>query len=60
MKKPKQNSIPCNGEEQQKNPQETKATPKPDGKGKLDLMFKFQDIFSLLILAYDFWISEYC
>lgn len=38
----------------------TKATLKPDGKGKLDLMFNFQDIFTLLILAYDFWISECC
>lgn len=27
----------------------TKATLKPDGKGKLDLIFKFQDIFTLLI-----------
>lgn len=38
----------------------TKATFKPDGKGKLDLMFKFQDIFTVLILAYGFWISECC
>lgn len=38
----------------------TKATLKPDGKEKLDLIFKFQDIFILLILAYDFWISECC
>lgn len=32
----------------------TKTTPRPDGKGKLGLMFKFQDIFTPLILDCDF------
>lgn len=40
----------------------SKATPKPGGKGKLDLIFKFQDIFTPPILAWiqKFWISECC
>lgn len=53
MKKTKNNSVPRDCKEQQQN-FNYKIAHMSDGKEKLDLLLKFQDVFMPLILAYDF------